>query len=198
MLAYLGRYTHRVAIANSRMINMADDRVAFRWRDYRHGARTKVMALDAHQFIRRFLLHMLPDGFHRIRHYGFLANGHRAPKCRKRRCRRRAPGVDASLPMLRRGDGHARHLAVGQAPPNPFWNGHPGQRPLLLLLPPYSADLNPIEMAFAKLKAHLRAGHQNHRRLWQAIGDIPISSLQQNAETTSLPQAMNSHESPPL
>ncbi len=74
VLAYLGRYTHRVAIANSRLIGMEDDRVAFRWKDYRHGGRTKVMTLDAHEFIRRFLLHTLPDGFHRIRHYGFLAN----------------------------------------------------------------------------------------------------------------------------
>ncbi|ESY64127.1 hypothetical protein X743_31995 [Mesorhizobium sp. LNHC252B00] len=63
-----GGYTHRVAIANSRLVSMADDRVAFRWRDYRHGGRTKVMILDAHEFIRRFLLHTLPDGFHRIRH----------------------------------------------------------------------------------------------------------------------------------
>jgi hypothetical protein len=65
VLAYLGRYTHRVAIANSRLISMADDRVTFGWRDYRHGGRTKVMTTDAQEFIRRFLLHTLPDGFHR-------------------------------------------------------------------------------------------------------------------------------------
>ena len=86
MLAYLGRYTHRVAIANSRLISMADGKVAFRWRDYRHHDKAKLMTLDADEFIRRFLLHTLPDGFHRIRHYGFLANGHRAAKldlCRR-------------------------------------------------------------------------------------------------------------------
>jgi hypothetical protein len=86
VLAYLGRYTHRVAIANSRLISMDDDRVAFRWRDYRQGGKTKIMMLDVHEFIRRFLLHTLPDGFHRIRHYGFLANGHRAARldlCRR-------------------------------------------------------------------------------------------------------------------
>jgi Putative transposase/Transposase zinc-binding domain len=86
MLTYLGRYTHRVAIANSRLVSMADGRVAFRWKDYRHRGKAKVMTLDAHEFIRRFLLHTLPDGFHRIRHYGFLANGHRAQKlelCRR-------------------------------------------------------------------------------------------------------------------
>jgi hypothetical protein len=80
VLAYLGRYTHRVAIANSRLVGLSEDRVSFRWRDYRHRGRSKIMSLAADEFIRRFLLHSLPDGFHRIRHYGFLANGHRAAK----------------------------------------------------------------------------------------------------------------------
>jgi hypothetical protein len=86
VLAYLGRYTHRVAISNSRLVSLTDDSIAFRWKDYRHHDKAKVMALAAFEFIRRFLLHTLPDGFHRIRHYGFLANGHRAEKlalCRK-------------------------------------------------------------------------------------------------------------------
>ena len=86
VLAYLGRYTHRVAISNSRLISLTDGRVSFRWKDYRHHGKPKIMTLDADEFIRRFLLHTLPDGFHRIRHYGFLANGHRAAKltlCRK-------------------------------------------------------------------------------------------------------------------
>ena len=74
VLAYLGRYTHRVAIANSRLVALAGDQVSFRWRDYRHHNKNKVMTLAADEFIRRFLLHALPDGFHRIRHYGFLAN----------------------------------------------------------------------------------------------------------------------------
>lgn len=74
-LAYLGRYTHRVAIANSRLVSADETGVTFRWRDYRHGNAPRLMALDGHEFIRRFLLHSLPDSFHRIRHYGFLANG---------------------------------------------------------------------------------------------------------------------------
>jgi len=78
VLAYLSRYTHRVAIANSRLISMEEGKVTFRWRDYRRGRRPRQMALDAREFIRRFLLHTLPDGVHRIRHYGFLANGQRA------------------------------------------------------------------------------------------------------------------------
>jgi hypothetical protein len=86
VLAYLGRYTHRVAIANSRLVSMTDGQVSFRWKDYHHRGKSKIMTLSAHEFIRRLLLHTLPDGFHRIRHYGFLANGHRAEKlarCRK-------------------------------------------------------------------------------------------------------------------
>ena len=86
VLAYLGRYTHRVAISNARLVAVSEWHVAFRWKDYRHHARAKVMTLEADEFIRRFLLHTLPDGFHRIRHYGFLANGHRAAKlalCRR-------------------------------------------------------------------------------------------------------------------
>jgi hypothetical protein len=84
-LGYLGRYTHRVAIANSRLAVIDDTRVSFRWNDYRRGERAKLMTLDAAEFIRRFLLHVLPDGFHRIRHYGYLANGHRT--ARLARCR---------------------------------------------------------------------------------------------------------------
>ncbi|WP_412549265.1 transposase [Sinorhizobium meliloti] len=75
VLAYLGRYTHRVAIANSRLVSADATGVTFRWRDYRHGNARRSMTLAPHEFIRRFLLHCLPDGFHRIRHYGFLANG---------------------------------------------------------------------------------------------------------------------------
>jgi hypothetical protein len=78
VLAYLARYTHRVAIANSRLISLSDDKVCFRWKDYRQDGQRKVMTLTAGEFIRRFLMHTLPDGFHRIRHYGLFANGHRA------------------------------------------------------------------------------------------------------------------------
>jgi hypothetical protein len=86
VLAYLGRYTHRVAIANSRLVSVTDAAVTFRWKNYRHHGRATLMTLAADEFIRRFLLHTLPDGFHRIRHYGFLANGHRADRlavCRR-------------------------------------------------------------------------------------------------------------------
>ncbi len=77
VLAYLARYTHRTAIANSRLVAVDEDEVAFTYKDYRHAGRGGVMRLAPHEFIRRFLLHVLPDGFHRIRHYGFLAKGDR-------------------------------------------------------------------------------------------------------------------------
>jgi hypothetical protein len=86
VLAYLARYTHRVAIANSRLLSLCNGTVRFRWRDYKDNNKSKVMTLEAGELIRRFLLHVLPDGFHRIRHYGLFANGHRADKlalCRK-------------------------------------------------------------------------------------------------------------------
>ncbi|HEY5851751.1 MAG TPA: IS91 family transposase [Lysobacter sp.] len=82
VLAYLARYTHRVAIANRRLVAMDRHGVTFRWKDYRVRSAGKVwrktMTLTAHEFIRRFLLHVLPDGFHRIRHYGLLASSRRA------------------------------------------------------------------------------------------------------------------------
>ena len=80
VLDYLGRYTHRVAIANSRLIGLEDGQVRFRWKDYRQPDKPKVMTLDADEFIRRFLLHVLPDRFRRIRHFGFLANAHRTAR----------------------------------------------------------------------------------------------------------------------
>jgi Zn finger protein HypA/HybF involved in hydrogenase expression len=80
VLAYLSRYTHRVAISNSRLIALNDNQVTFKWKDYRAKGRyrQRTMKLGTHEFIRRFLSHVLPKGFHRIRHYGLLANGNRA------------------------------------------------------------------------------------------------------------------------
>ena len=78
VLTYLSRYTHRIAITNSRLLSMANGRVTFRWRDYAHGHQTRTMTLEANEFLRRFLLHVLPTSFVRIRYFGLLANRHRA------------------------------------------------------------------------------------------------------------------------
>ena len=85
VLAYLSRYTHRIAISNHRLVSADADAVAFRWKDYRikSGDRMKVMRLSTSEFIRRFLIHVLPSGFHRIRHTGFLANGIRRDRIEK-------------------------------------------------------------------------------------------------------------------
>jgi hypothetical protein len=99
VLDYVGRYTHRVAISNNRLISIDGERVRFRWKDYRNGNRQKTMSLQAGEFIRRFLIHVLPDGFHRIRYFGFLGNCHRARKlalCRE--LLRMAPAAPADAP----------------------------------------------------------------------------------------------------
>jgi hypothetical protein len=94
VLRYLAQYTHRVAISNHRLVDFEDGKVAFRWRDYAHDNKKRKMTLTAHEFIRRFLLHVLPRGFVRIRHFGWMAN------CRRRRlaalCRLL---LNASLPL---------------------------------------------------------------------------------------------------
>jgi len=78
VLQYLGRYTHRVAISNHRLVSLADGQVTFRWRDSAHHNEQKLMTLSLDEFLRRFLLHLLPKGFVRIRHFGFLANRQRS------------------------------------------------------------------------------------------------------------------------
>jgi hypothetical protein len=118
VLAYLGRYTHRVAIANSRLISCEDGKVTFQWKDYRENSKSKVMTLDAGEFMRRFLLHVLPKGFRKIRHFGFLANASRATK----------------LPRIR---------AVLKVPPPPAPKAPAGYRERYELLTGRSLDVCP-------------------------------------------------------
>ena len=82
VVEYLGRYTHRVAISNNRILSLQDGQVSFKWRDYRDGSRWKMMTLSAEEFIRRFLMHVLPQGFAKIRHYGFLSSRGKQKKLR--------------------------------------------------------------------------------------------------------------------
>jgi hypothetical protein len=123
VLAYLARYTHRVAIGNSRLLDLTDEHVCFRWKDYRENGdhKSKVMKLAVGEFMRRFLLHVLPDGFHRIRHYGLFANGHRADKltlCRKL--------LDVSPTQNNSESGTREDCAVSsfETPPCPCCGGH--------------------------------------------------------------------------
>jgi hypothetical protein len=96
VLDYVGRYTHRVAISNSRLVAIDADQVRFRWKDYRREAQGKTMTLAGTEFLRRFLLHVLPTGFHRIRYYGLLGHRHRTEQLA--RCRRLLDMPPASAP----------------------------------------------------------------------------------------------------
>jgi hypothetical protein len=140
VLAYLARYTHRVAISNSRLIACDADGVSFHWKDYRakERQRSKVMRLSVDEFIRRFLLHVLPDGFHRIRHYGLFGNGVRQANLARARALLAvvgkpladAPGPDALIAPLRCCpccggrmiliERFARGCALRSAPPHPI------------------------------------------------------------------------------
>jgi len=101
VLRYLGRYTHRVAISNHRLTSFDGERVTFRWKDYAHGSQTRQMTLTATEFLRRFFLHILPKGFVRIRHFGFLANRFRAARvklCRQLLANAPLPPAAAQAP----------------------------------------------------------------------------------------------------
>ena len=102
-LKYLARYTHRVAISNRRILSVDGGKVRFRWTDYAHGSKRRVMTLDAQEFIRRFLMHVLPKGFVRIRHYGFLSNRARKEK----------------LEVLKRLIADSEHLVLAEAETSP-------------------------------------------------------------------------------
>ncbi len=146
VLAYLGRYTHRIAISNPRILSLENGRVAFRYRDYADGDKEKVMRLDALEFIRRFLLHVLPKRFVRIRHYGLLANRHRKEKLVRCRALLAAPtpkppehetvcekllrlsGLDLlRCPACREG----RMIAIAEIPHPPRRSPHPIRAPAL-------------------------------------------------------------------
>ena len=149
VLAYLSRYTHRIAIANSRLVAFDGERVTFRWKDYRAtaDARYKLMTLDVDEFIRRFLIPVLPDGFHRIRHYGFLANANRTSSIA---LARQFLGMPDPASSSRDGDG----TKGGHADEHDEWNTcpccggrmiiietfEPGCQPRLWPLPPIGLD----------------------------------------------------------
>lgn len=103
ILSYLARYTHRIAISNERLLRLEGDHVVFTWRDRAHGDRRRTMRLHAHEFLRRFLLHVLPDGFVRIRSYGLLANRNRHERIERCREALKAPPGDPPPPAAETG-----------------------------------------------------------------------------------------------
>jgi len=141
VLDYLGRYTHRVAISNNRLLELKDGQVTFTYKDYKHEQRRKVMTLSADEFLRRFLLHVLPDGFQRIRYYGLLGNRHRAEnlaRCRellavpvpipqpepdyRERCRQLNGQDPLRCPQCKTGQMVRIALLLPIARPIPIWN----------------------------------------------------------------------------
>ncbi len=138
VLDYLARYTHRIAISNHRLISMQNGNVTFSYRDYKARGMNRTMTLDAHEFIRRFLLHVLPNGFQRIRHYGFLANRHRAQKLAV--CRRllHVPELDQSADQHK--SDHPRLLeALIGTDPSRCPRCHDGHLTRFALVPPTSS-----------------------------------------------------------
>ena len=115
VLRYLGRYTHRVAISNHRLVSFDGERVTFRWKDYAHGSQTRLMTLTATEFLRRFFLHVLPKGFVRIRHFGFLANRFRAARvklCRQLLAQAPLPPTPAQVPHTDAAIWHCPHCGT--------------------------------------------------------------------------------------
>jgi Putative transposase/Transposase zinc-binding domain len=147
VLAYLSRYTHRIAIANSRLVAFDGERVTFKWKDYRAkaDARYKLMTLDADEFIRRFLIHVLPEGFHRIRHYGFLASGNRTSSIA---LARQLLGMPDPASSSSEGDGTEGGHADEERNPCPCCGGRmiiietfePGCQPRFWPVPPTGLD----------------------------------------------------------
>jgi Putative transposase len=103
VLRYLGRYTHRVAISNQRLLSFDGHSVSFRWKDYAHGNKQRIMTLTAIEFLRRFCQHVLPRGFVRIRHFGYLASAHRTAllaRARLQLARQPRPNPGITNPQL--------------------------------------------------------------------------------------------------
>lgn len=132
VLKYLARYTHRVAISNGRLVKLEHGHVYFTWRDYAHGGKTRVMPLPVVEFLRRFLIHVLPKGFVRIRHYGFLANRHRREKLNRCRQLLNAPVAESTTSTA----GESVEARVGAPCPSCgkgimaiLWYFDPGERP---------------------------------------------------------------------
>ena len=135
VLDYLGRYTHRVALSNDRILNVQNGQVTLSYRDRKDGDKKKTVSLEAHEFIRRFLLHVLPDGFMRIRHFGFLAN--RAKKHAFAQCRKLLK-LDAALPEIPKKSAHDLLLELTGIDLNRCPSCHQGTMIVVAELPPIS------------------------------------------------------------
>src|SRR5215831_6600095 len=135
VLEYLGRYTHRVALSNDRILSVQNGQVTLSYRDRKEGGKKKTVSLEAHEFIRRFMLHVLPEGFMRIRHFGFLAN--RAKKHALAQCRKLLK-LDAALPEIPKKSAHDLLLELTGIDLNRCPSCHQGTLIVVAELPPIS------------------------------------------------------------
>ena len=179
-LCYLGHYTHRVAISNHRLVSFANDQVTFRWRDSAHNSEPKLMTLALDEFLRRFLLHLLPKGFVRIRHFGFLANRRRAtllPLCFRL--------LDA-VPASRNPNQEAS--ATKELEPalalSPMWRPHGGHRETYRGPAPTPFSTASHRSRCMKLPFRSRSlGAFHHLQAWCALVAPPPSSWLQTFAT---------------
>jgi hypothetical protein len=140
VLDYLGRYTHRVAISNHRLLALEHGQVSFTWKDYRDGHKARRMSLDAEEFIRRFLLHVLPEGFQKIRYFGWMANRHRAESLAL--CRRLIGDAESPPPTSQLKDWRERYRQLTGQDPDLCPACNQGRLiPIELLLPLTSASI---------------------------------------------------------
>jgi len=139
VLDYLGRYTHRVALSNDRILSVQNGQVTLSYRDRKDGGKKKTVSLEAHEFIRRFMLHVLPEGFMRIRHFGFLAN--RAKKHALAQCRKLLK-LDAALPEIPKKSAHDLLVELTGIDLNRCPSCHQGTLIVVAELPPISRSLS--------------------------------------------------------
>jgi hypothetical protein len=139
VLDYLGRYTHRVAISNHRLVDFDGEQVSFRWRDSAHQNKQRILSLNGEEFLRRFLLHILPTGFQRIRHYGLFANRDR--QANLERCRHAIGQSEPIMPLPETPETFIQRVAGIDIHQCPYC--HQGRLQHQASLPPQRFDLLP-------------------------------------------------------
>ena len=186
-LRYLGRYTHRVAISNHRLVSFVDDQVTFRWRDRAHNNQEKLLPLSLDEFLRRFLLHVLPKGFVRIRHFGFLANRRRATFL---------PLCSQLLGAVQPSQTEPKNSPAQEPSPSPLWlcpkcGGNGDHR--ATYRGPAPTPLSTLSRRSSRMKLQLQPpslGASRHLPVWCALltpNHLSLSNLGSNCHSSPMP-----------
>jgi hypothetical protein len=173
VLDYVGRYTHRVALSNNRLLDLADGQVSFRYKDYRHDAQQKTLTLEAEEFIRRFLLHVLPAGFQRIRYYGFLGNRYRKEKLARCRHLLGMPAYEAGPAQEAAPDYRERYEALTGVSLRRCPICHQGCMQVIEILPPSRRNRSAAPSA----SIALRAAVVKHAHAQEEVSGIALGRL---------------------